>query len=217
MSRTFQRLFVVGFFFTLVATGGVAQEIARANATLLKATAPFEDMVEPGLAKNEKGIARLLAVADQQAEGVKKILSADAAKNFETLLQKIHKAAAAGDGMTVAQNAVVIFRLLVDNLRADALKIPIEISLLDWAGYQLMVLAAADHPDWEAMSKVAGEADQWWKATAKKISDKNLRAAVTSTMQGLAQSTKERNLAMVKFAARIDLDLVDLLEGAFKK
>jgi hypothetical protein len=218
MSRS-RHLFLaaVTFFLSSLVASTAAQDAAKANAILLKATAPFEDMVEPALAKNQKGIARLLALADKQAQSIKEILPAAAATQFETLLQTIHKAAQSGDGMTVAQNAVMIFRLLVDNLHADALKIPIEISLLDWAGYQLIVLAAAERPDWDAMRKVAADADSWWNGTAKKISDKNLRAAVTSTMQGLAQSTKEQNLSMVKFAARIDLDLVDLLEGAFKK
>ena len=210
-------LLTLGLVCALFTTGALAQDAAKVNDTLLKATGPYEDLVAPALAKNDKGVAKLLAAADQQAAGVKKVLPADAGKQFDTLLQTIHKAADTKDGLAVAQNALVVFRLLVDNLKVDALKIPKEVSLLDWAGYQLQVLAAAGTPDWDAMSKVAAAADGWWKAIAKKVSDKNLRATVNSTMLGLQQSTHEKNLSMVKFAARIDLDLVDLLEGAFKK
>ena len=201
----------------LFTTGLLAQDAAKTNDILLKATGPFEDMVGPALAKNDKGIAKQLAAVDQQADDVKKVLPAESAKQFDTLLQSLHKAAAAKDGLAVAQDAVVIFRLLVDNLKADTLKIPLEVSLLDWAGYDLQVLAAAGKPDWAAMSKVAADADGWWKAIAKKITDKNLRATVATTMLGLQQSTKEHNLPMVKFSAQIALDLVDLIEGAFKK
>ena len=197
--------------------GALAQDAAKNNNTLLRATAAYEDMVGPALAKNDKSVAKHLADADKESDGVKMVLPAEAAKQFDTLRQTIHKAADAKDGLAVAQNAVVVFRLLVDNLKADQLKIPVEVSLLDWAGYQLQVLAAAEQPDWDAMSKVAAEADAWWKATAKKVSEKNLRAAVTTTMHGLQQATKERNLSMVKFGAQVDLDLVDLVEGAFKK
>ena len=174
-------------------------------------------MVGPALAKNDKTVAKHLADADKESDGVRKILPAEAARQFDTLLQAIHKAADAKDDLAVAQNAVVVFLLLVDNLKADLLKIPVEVSLLDWAGYQLQVQAAAEKPDWDALSKVAADDDAWWKATAKKVAEKNLRAAVTTTMLGLQQSTKERNLSMVKFGAQIDLDLVDLVEAAFKK
>ena len=89
--------------------------------------------------------------------------------------------------------------------------------LLDYAGYQLQVFAAAEKPDWEAMSKVAADAEIWWKAIAhSKVSEKNLRATVTSTIRGLKQATHEQNLSMLKLAAQIDLDLVDLLEVHFK-
>ena len=197
--------------------GATAQDIAKVNNTLLKATGPFEDMVGPALTRNDKGIAKMLAEADQEADAVKKVLPAEAVRNFDELLQSLHKAAAAKDGLAVAQNAVQIFRLLVDNLKADTLKIPIEVSLLDWAGYQLQVLAAAEKPDWEAMSKVAADAEQWWKVIARsKVTEKNLRATVTTATAGLKQATLEKNLPMVNFGAHITLDLVDLLEGHFK-
>ena len=217
MQRTNQTLLTLALLGALCTTGLLAQDATKANATLLKATGPFEDMVGPALAQNDNGVARLLAAADQEADDVKKILPPEAAQQFDTLLQSIHQAAAAKDGRAVAQNAVVVFRLLVDHLKADALKIPVEVSLLDWAGYELQVRAAAEKPDWDAMSKVAAEADGWWKAIAKRVADKNLRATVTTTMHGLQQATKEHNLSMVKFAAQIDLDLVDLIEGAFKR
>ena len=112
---------------------------------------------------------------------------------------------------------MVVFRLLVENLQADALKIPKEVALLDYAGYKLQVLATAAKPDWTAISKVAADADAWWQAIAKtKVSEKNLRATVTSTIDGLKQAAQEQNLSMLKFGAQIDLDLVDLLEGHFK-
>jgi hypothetical protein len=199
----------------LAQNAAVTPDAAGVNETLLDATGPYEDMVGPALTGNAKNIAKLLSDADAQADAVKKDLPADAAKQFDGFLQSIHEAFDAKSYKAVAQNSLAIFHLLVDNLKADALKIPKEVSLLDYAGYQLEVLAAADKPDWDAMKKVAADAERWWNAIASKISDKNLRAAVTSTIRGIKQAAEEQNLAMAKFAARIDLDLVDLLEGAF--
>ncbi len=217
MQNSTHTLFGLGFLCVSLATGGSAQETSKANEILLAATGPFEDTVGAALARNDKGITKLLAAADQQADAVKKTLPPEAAQQFERLFETIHKAAGRKDDLAVAENCVTVFRLLVDNLKADALKVPKEVALLDYAGYKLQVLAAAEKPDWNAMSKVAGEAGGWWKDIGKsKVSNKNLRAAVNSTMGGLQQATQERNLAMVKFAAQIDLDLVDLLEGYFK-
>ena len=199
----------------LAQNGAGTPDAAGVNETLLDATGPYEDMVGPALGGNAKNIAKLLSDADAQADGVKKVLPPEAAEQFDGLLKSIHKTFDAKSYKSVAQNAVAVFRLLVDNLKTDALKIPREVSLLDYAGYQLEVLAAAEKPDWDAMKKVAADAEKWWNTSAPRISDKNLRATVTSTIRGIKQATEEQNLAMVKFAARIDLDLVDLLEGAF--
>jgi hypothetical protein len=216
MQRTKQLLLCLALFGVSIA-GAAAQDNAKLNDTLLKATAPFEDMVGPALAGDGKGIAKLLAKVDKEADAVKKVLPADAATHFDKLSQALHKAAAARDGLALAQNAVQLFRLLVDNLKTDELKIPIEVSMLDWAGYQLLVLAAAEKPDWEAMRKVADDADKWWKGIAKsKVTEKNLRATVTTALAGLHQATQEKNLSMAKFGAQVTLDLVDLLERHFK-
>ena len=211
------RLISLGLICALLPAGTSALDAGRTNDILLGATGPFEDMVGPALAKNDKRVAKRLAAADRQAEAVKKALPADVAEQFEHFLQTIHKAAESKDHLKVAENAVAVLGLLVDNLKADALKIPKEVALLDYAGYRLQVLAATERPDWAAMSKVATDAETWWQAIAKtKVSEKNLRAAVTSAISGLKQATQEQNLPMLKFAAQIDLDLVDLLEGHFK-
>src|SRR5438552_4133558 len=115
MQTTYHTLLSFGLIFASLTTSAIGQDAAKANSTLLAATAPFEDMVGPALAKNDKGIARLLAAADQQAGAVKQPLPADAAEQFGRFLQTIHKAADAKDHMAVAENAVTVFRLLVDN------------------------------------------------------------------------------------------------------
>lgn len=67
------------------------------------------------------------------------------------------------------------------------------------------------------MRKVVAEAAGWWKTAKPKVSDKGLRDAVESTIRGMQQAVKIENLTMLHFAAQIDLDLVDVLEGYFEK
>ena len=198
-------------------TTAIARDANKANETLLRATSPFEDMVEFALARNDPGITKALAMADSHAAAVRDALPAGASGQFNTLLQAIHKAAIAKEHHALATSAVEVFRLLIDNLEAGSLKVPKEVSLLDYAGFKLHVLAAASQPDWTAMRQTVDEAAKWWAATKPKVSDKKLADAFSSTVRGLQQAGKIEHLPMLNFAAQIDLDLVDLLEGYFER
>ena len=193
------------------------QAAAKANAILLRATSPYEDMVGFALAKNTERMTKALAAADKSAAGVKAVLPASAVSKFDNLVQAIHQSATSNNHYQVAASAVDVFRLFIDNLQADGLKEPREVSLLDWAGFKLHVLAAAGQLDWEAMRNVVADAASWWEAIKAKIADKGLRDAFNSTIRGLQTASKTENLPMLNFAAQMDLDLVDLLEAHFKR
>ena len=109
-----------------------------------------------------------------------------------------------------------MFRLLIDNLDAGKLKVPKEVSLLDYAGFKLHVLDAAPKPDWDAMRKTVADAVAWWDAMKSKVSDKKLRDAFNSTVRGMQQAASSENRPMLQYAAQMDLDLVDLLEKHFE-
>jgi hypothetical protein len=203
-----------------VAAAPAAPATPTPNSVLLLSTSVYEDMVEPALTNNEKLVTEFLATADKEADAVKKVLPADAVKQFEGLLQKMHAAADAKDGRTVAANGMMVYRLFVDHLQADSLRVPLEVHLIDYAGYQLQILASAEQPDWQAISQVAADTETWWKAIARtKVTnkDKAIRATVTSAVRGTKQAAEKKNLGMIKFAAQMDLDLVDVLEGLFPK
>ena len=205
--------------FTLLAaclSSAIARDAVKANETLLHATSPFEDMVGFALAKNSASVTKSLAKADSQAGGVKEALLPASVGEFERRLQELHKAAVDNEHYAVAVSGVAIFRLLIDNLDAGKLKVPKEVSLLDYAGFKLHVLDAAPKPDWDAMRKTVADAVTWWAATKSRVTEKGLRDAFNSTVRGLQQSAKTENLPMIHFAAQMDLDLVDMLENHFE-
>jgi len=195
---------------------GRAADPSKANETLLHGTSPYEDMIGFALAKNEARLNKSVATADKNAASVKGALSPSAVSQFDALLIAIHRALDAKEPHAVAANAVEVFRLMIDNLQAESLKIPKEVSLLDYAGFKLRVLAAAEKHDWPAMRKIVVDASSWWGAIKSKVSDKRLRDAFNSTVRGLEEAGKTENLPMLHFAAQIDLDLVDLLESHFE-
>jgi hypothetical protein len=175
-----------------VTAGGVAQ-----NSAILKGTGPYED--------------------DAGAADLAKILSAADAREFETLRRRLHAAVAGKDDVAAADHAVTIFRMLVDRLDPATLVVPKEVELLDFEGYKVAVLAAAaTEPDWPAIARLAAEGEAWWKAIAPAVTDKHLRATVTSAIAGTKQAAELKDRAMLQFGSQMILDLVDMLEGSFK-
>ena len=136
---------------------------------------------------------------------------------FESLFKKLKTFASEKSYRESADSSVELFRQLIEGLDASKLEVPQEVSLLDYAGFQIRVLTAIESPDWASIQKTTDEAVKWWSTLKRKVTNKKLRDAVDSTIRGLQESTKSKNLPMVNFAAQIDLDLVDLLEAEFEK
>ncbi len=203
--------------FASVLVLALALDAATVNQTLLRATSPFEDVVEFALVTNTASMSKALAAVDNSAAAVKAVLPAPAAIKFASLVQGIHHSAADNKLHAVAEKAVEVFRLLIDNLQSEGLREPLEVSLLDYAGFKLQVLATSEQPDWTAMRKTVVDAAAWWSVTKAKVSDKGLRDAFNSTVRGLETASNTENLPLLHFAARMDLDLVDLLEAHFRR
>ena len=214
--RHLNQLLVIATVLASSARAAIARDADPANEILLRATSPYEDMVEAALAKDDKGVTEALAAADDDAAAVREKLSASAAEEFAKRLLSLHASAGAKDYQKAATLAVGEFRLLLDGVHPDALSKPQEVNLLDYAGFQLHVLAAAPKPDWKAIRRVVDDAAAWWKATKPRVKDRALSDAFSSTIRGLHEAAESENLAMLEFAAQMDLDLVDLLENFFE-
>lgn len=192
------------------------QVISEKNEILLDATSPFEDIAEFAIANDFASLRKQLLVAEKNSASVKPIMTVEIAKRYDGLMESLRKAAADQARLMAANDAIELFRLLVDSLDAAHLEVPKEVSLLDYVGFKVHVLTSSPKPDWNAIRKTVDEGSKWWNAIESKVTDKKLRDAVASTVRGLQEAAKTENLSMVNFAAQIDLDLVDLLESAFE-
>ena len=206
------RLLPIGFLLAAMACES-AGRASPANDVLSSAASPFEDLIEFALAGSDQGISTALAAADRNVDDVDRVLSGSPAKEFPILMEALHAAAAEKRHQAVAENAVQIFRVLIQSLSDKGLAVPKDVSLLDYAGFKLRVLGAADIPNWLDIRKTVAEAGRSWKAIDSSVSRNALRDAVSSVVRGLDDAAKAEDLAMLRFAAQIDLDLVDLLEA----
>ena len=194
-----------------------SQDTIAHNRTLLDATSPFEDIAEFAIAKNDSAIQKQLLIADRNMARLPSAMTADRFSVFESQFKKLKTLAAEKSYREAADTSVELFRQLIECLDASKLEVPQEVSLLDYAGFKIHVLTATEIPDWSAIEKTTEDAGKWWSELKGKVTNKKLKDAVNSTIRGLQEATRSKNLPMVNFAAQLDLDLVDLLETEFEK
>ena len=214
-----QRRFCIGLIaaFCLLIGNAFAAQSASKNDILLSAASPFEDLTEYALAANKKGMKLALKAYTDQASAVSEVLDAKALKDMDLLIAAMRDAESQGDNETVALKSVEAYRILVESLDVNSLVVPIQVSLLDYAGFKSEVLLHAKSTDWIALKKVAEEAQQNWDTIQPRVTDKGLRDALNTAITGMYKACTEKNHGMALFAAQIDLALVDLLEGYFEQ
>ena len=215
MQTALLRILAIVIFLSVTAFASASQ-VVQANEVLLSAMSPFEDMIEFALSKNAADVSKALVVADRHASDVSSVLPPPALSEFNTLMKSLHEAVIEKNHHLAARNAVEVFRLLIDNLHAEGLQVPREVSLLDCAGFKLRVLAASQRPNWQDIRETVKETTRWWNAINSKVSQKGLRNAFGSVISGLDDAVTAKNLPLLGFAAQIVLDLVDLIEDDLK-
>ena len=191
-------------------------DMNRSNEVLLSAASPFEDLTENALAGNKKGMQSAIKAYDEQAAKVSKVLSPKARHDIESLVTAIRKSEQQSDNESVALHSVEAYRTLIESLDSGSLIVPVQVSLLDYAGFMLKVFLHAKSPDWSVLRRTAEEARRHWTAIESRVSDKGLCDAVNTTIAGMNKATTSKNTEMAFFAAQVGLALVDLLEGFFE-
>jgi hypothetical protein len=192
-------------------------KVGTYNDTILSASSPFEDLTESAISADEAGIARALQAYDTQANKVESVLPAMKRDELKTLVADIRKAKKQGDYDTIALKSPEAYRTLIEALNHTSLKVPIEVSLLDYAGFKFQALLHAKPGDWKALQKVGDQAQENWAAIKSRVNDRSLRDTMNITIRGMNRACTSKNADMALFAAQVDLALVDLLEANFEK
>lgn len=201
-------------FSPLVATASPQSE---QNTKLLKATDPFEGLTETALDGDVAKVAIAFKAAKAGRSATRALLKAETAVRFDQLFDELAAAQGKKDGVVVALQAAEVYKLLVSSCDASALAVPMEVSLLDYAGFRTNALLKAAAPDWPALAATALEANGNWAKIRDRVTDKNLQAGMDKAQEGLATAAASRNIALSQASAKSDLDLVDALEEHFAK
>ena len=199
----------------LVATA--APKNSERNEKLLKATDPYEGLTESALDGDAAKIAKALKSATAEQTATRALLAGDAAARFDQLFAEVTAAQKKKDHPAVALHAAELYKLLVSSCDAGALVVPMEVNLLDYAGFRTNALLKAPAPDWPALAATAAEAAAHWSKIRARVTDKKLQLGMDQAQAALTAATAKHDAAATAVAAKQDLDLVDDLEGHFAK
>lgn len=185
------------------------------NEILQAAASPFEHLSELAVVGDWKGAGAAIQEFETLRQRTREALAAGVRQRFESETAAIHESYRRRDQYSLALQAADAYRTLVAAQDAAVLAVPIEVSLLDYAGFKLTALLSRPSPDWQAVQATAGEARKFWAAIEGRLTDKSLHTLTTTVVDGLVTAARDRDRVRAQFAAQVDLDLVDVLEGHF--
>lgn len=115
----------------------------------------------------------------------------------------------------LALAAVEGYRVLVSAQVRTATDMPLEVALLDYAGFRYQAGAASTPPLWDDMRQAVEVAEQQWRSVAPRISDPAIKTQFSSDLAALRIAVDRSDVAAARTAAVSELAHVDLLERHF--
>ena len=138
---------------------------------------------------------------------------------FEVLTRHasaMERALAKKNVLASALAAVEAYRTIENAIEASSRSAPIGVAMLDYSGFKLSLLAATREPDWARIRAGVKELREFWSALVGSIEDKRMRNLFTVIQDGLKSAAERKAINGVKFAAKVQLEAVDVLEQYFK-
>ena len=176
----------------------------------------FENLTESASALDEVEFNKALSEYEKLSPEIFPHLSPERKTRLETLMRGVHEDWQKKDRGAMAIQSIEVYRLLQESIIDHGQSVPKEVSLLDYAGFKLNGLLLSPQPDWKEVAKTTQEASAWWTAIKPRITDKNLRDAMDHTIRGINDAAARKDTNLLRFAANMDLILVDGMEAFFE-
>lgn len=163
-------------------------------------------------------------IASLESETAQTIASATACRQALTdaqaseLAQIIHRLGAfkaAHDRTAFALSAVEGYRIFVSTQPRNVRDVPLEIALLDYAGFRYQASVRASPPLWSESGLALDFADAQWRAVSGQISDSRLASSFEADLAAMRNALQSSDAAAAQKAVTVELDHVDLLEQHF--
>jgi hypothetical protein len=190
-------------------------ETMTGPAALAAAAENFEALTEQAFTAKPDELALLFAKAQESAAGIAGPLGPEAAKALDGRLKDAKTAIDAGNPSDVALAAVEGFRLIVSAFPPDA-RIPVAVSLLDYAGFRIQADLKSEPKRWSDAQEATKFAHGHWDQIKDKVTDAALNKRFAASLASLDEFLSAKEARMASKAVVTELDLVDELERFFQ-
>lgn len=185
------------------------------NRLLDAAASPAEDLLEAAIARDRAAVVAAAARVQGAAGALQDQIPQEFFTPIASLRDDIKRKVDAGDDYAAATGALELYGMLQLAHDTSETPVPVEVAMLDFAGFRAELMTSAPQPDWNGLTQAAAEARTQWQRLQAKLDDKNLAAVTAGIVQAYADGAKARNLAATNAAGQQLLAVVDLLEQHF--
>ncbi len=197
-------------------TSGSAKNSSR-NAALSDAASINEDLIGLALEGKAEKVAEKVTAMRKMIPALRSLLDASTLESVTRQLSDMEQASAKNDVLAVALASVEAYRFLENAMDPASRPAPLEVAMLDYSGFKLSILSRKEVTDWQAVAVTAKDSDAAWMILTKKVQETSLRNLVAAIQDGLRNSVERKEINGVGFAAKMQLEVVDVLEDYFKR
>jgi len=187
------------------------------NDVIFDAMSPYENLTEYALNAEILRVTNSISSLDGVIAKVKDVVSNQTMQNLKIIVKKLQAAEKQKNYSEIALLAVDSYKSLADELDPTTLKVPKQVIMLDYVGFKVRALLRQNKKNWHLISETVDEGKKQWQQVKAKVTSNGLYDAANTTITGLERAATSKNIDMLDFAAQVNLDLVDLLEGFFEK
>jgi len=192
-----------------------SHENTSGNECFVAAAEAFEGLIERASAATAADLARQSASTAAQARSCQPLLSPRQSATMDNVLGRIGQFEMTHDRLALASAAVEGYRTFVTAETRPVGGTPIEVSLLDYAGFRYQADARAVAPLWSDMRQALDIADEQWRAVSPRVSDDRLKARFSADLAELRGALEAADQRRGQSAVVRELNDVDALESYF--
>ena len=194
----------------------VAMNQSETAKALTAAGEPFEVLAETAFTATSAELDRSIDAAALATRTLKSIAPSALSASLQTRLAAIRQARKSDQRADLSLAAIEGFRDIVSAVPGTPV-VPIDVSLLDYAGFRFDADAQAKPPRWENMALATTFARERWATLASSAQLSKLKMRFENGLSAMEAAVRARNVVQARAAAKAELAMVDELEGAFAK
>jgi hypothetical protein len=190
---------------------------ADRNAMLTDAASINEDLIGFALDGKADKVAEQVAAMRKALPTLRQFVNVAVFEALGRQVAGMEQASSKNDALGTALVAVEAYRVIENAMDTDSRPSPIEVAMLDYSGFKLSVLAAMQDTDWTTIAATASGSDDSWSVLTTTVKDASIRNLVSAIQDGLRGAVDRKDIHGVKFAAKMQLEVVDVLERHFQR